>query len=641
MCSVVGCDSWLRNAQRFKLPDDPESRLVWVQFLFEVNRQRLKESSWTDITICSEHFTHDCFDNLTSLPGAVQLTSSAVPSLCIKSEPEEQELPEHPESYQVSAVCKEESDGSASEGVADSHECVSGDCDGEVNQVENLPFHSLDSAAKEEPVETTDTASQYDQPEADEIPSSESEESEPASPAAQESPVPSDASDDFMSDYRQVLQKVANLDIIREKAALLQMKGKCVVNENRLLLLFGRKCPSCGSEVKVEKFTYGLLIVLNRQCLQCEYRHQWKSQFHASIPAGEQLTGGTDVTPLIREIELTDEKRKTATDISEMVAVIDEESDAMDEVSGDEDDADVDEDWDPTNLLDDRLLNDESNEDEDDDDDDLVAGKHTELCSDCGKFFNKQKRHTCEHKIKPYSCNICGKRCVTEAALSSHSRVHDENYEHRCKYCYSPFKTKVDKITHEQTHLSEEKPYKCPECPETFSTNKRRRVHLEVHGGPKQLECHICALPFYRKRALERHLLVHTGERAFKCSVCQRDFNQQSHLKSHMRLHTGERPYKCQHCDKCFNHNVSLKSHVQRYHAFNSDSVDDAGETGQKATDRKKRKRRSTGRPKGRPKRNAAGNLVSGETQVQCSNTKAAKVKAWKTKITRCSDEES
>ena len=340
------------------------------------------------------------------------------------------------------------------------------------------------------------------------------------------------------------------------------------------------------------------------------------------------------------QIELTDEKRKTATGISEMVAVIDEESDTMDEVSGDEDDVDVDEDWDPTNLLDDRLLNDESDED-DDDDDDLVAGKHTELCSDCGKFFNKQKRHTCEHKIKPYSCNICGKRCVTEAALSSHSRVHDENYEHRCKYCYSPFKTKVDKITHEQTHLSEEKPYECPECPETFSTNKRRRVHLEVHGGPKQLECHICALPFYRKRALERHLLVHTGERAFKCSVCQRGFNQQSHLKSHMRLHTGERPYKCQHCDKCFNHNVSLKSHVQRYHASNSDSVDDAGETGQKATDRKKRKRRSTGRPKGRPKRNAAGNLVSEETQVQCSNTKAAKVKARKTKTTRCSDEES
>ena len=93
MCSVVGCDSWRRSAQRYKLPEDPERRLEWVQFLFEVNGQRLKESSWTDITICSEHFTEDCFLIRT---GKVQLKSSAVPSVCIKSEPDEHlESPEH------------------------------------------------------------------------------------------------------------------------------------------------------------------------------------------------------------------------------------------------------------------------------------------------------------------------------------------------------------------------------------------------------------------------------------------------------------------------------------------------------------------------------------------------------------------
>lgn len=127
-------------------------------------------------------------------------------------------------SLKASAVCKEESDGSASESVADSHGHVSRECDEDVKQAENLPFHSLDSAAKvrakttgrptppmtmnlafvrtahcrsmllqlrayiscvtvqEEPVETTDAACQYDQPEADDSPSSESEESEPASP---------------------------------------------------------------------------------------------------------------------------------------------------------------------------------------------------------------------------------------------------------------------------------------------------------------------------------------------------------------------------------------------------------------------------------------------------------------------------
>lgn len=74
--------------QRFRLPEDPERRLEWVLFLFEVNKQRLKESSWTDITICSEHFTDDCFVSL-ALSGSVQLKPGAVPSLWVNTEPEE------------------------------------------------------------------------------------------------------------------------------------------------------------------------------------------------------------------------------------------------------------------------------------------------------------------------------------------------------------------------------------------------------------------------------------------------------------------------------------------------------------------------------------------------------------------------
>nr|XP_043899718.1 uncharacterized protein LOC122780657 isoform X2 [Solea senegalensis] len=88
MCSVVGCDSWRRSAQRFTLPEDPEKRLEWVQFVLEVNGQRLKESSWTDISVCGEHFTHDCLE-YKATSGDVQLKPGAVPSLCIKSDPED------------------------------------------------------------------------------------------------------------------------------------------------------------------------------------------------------------------------------------------------------------------------------------------------------------------------------------------------------------------------------------------------------------------------------------------------------------------------------------------------------------------------------------------------------------------------
>ncbi|XP_039999219.1 transcriptional repressor CTCF-like isoform X4 [Xiphias gladius] len=577
MCSVVGCDSSRRRAQRFKLPEDPERRLEWVQFLAAVNKQRFKESSWTDITICSEHFALDCFVYLAPT-GEVQLTPGAVPSLCLQPEPGEP--------------------GSN----AESPKCV-------------------------ERVETV--ACQCDQPTTCDSPSSCFEESRLTSTAAQGGPVP-----------RSVACSMDTSDTI--------------------LSVYGQMQPK-------------------NQCLQCEYRNQWKSQVNASVPTAEDqhLTGGTGGTP---EATPTDDSG-----VPEIVAVIDEESDPMDETdeSSDQGDMDSDEDWKPVkDLLPTKVLQKESDEETEDDEveeiDDYppIAPKHSQLCTECGRFFNKRRPHTCEHKIKPYSCNICGKRCVSEIALNSHGRIHDENYEHRCKYCHITFKTKVDKTTHEQIHLTQGKPYKCPDCSETFATNKERKIHLEDHRGPKQLKCHICGIEFLWPLSLQRHLAVHTGVKPFKCSVCQRGFNQAGHLKSHMRLHTGERPYKCRHCDKRFNHNVSLKSHVQRYHTSSSgrerkkekinerasdtgdaqgngnkggadselDNVEEEQESEEEVEKeriyRPKKKRKSTGRPIGRPKNYASSNLVLAiQLEGPGSKTKTRKLRAQKR--TQCSHDES
>ncbi|TMS09397.1 hypothetical protein E3U43_002056, partial [Larimichthys crocea] len=242
MCSVVGCESWRRSAQRFRLPEDPDRRLEWVQFLFEVNGQRLKESSWTDITICSEHFTSDCFETMT--PGTVQLKPCVVPSLCIKSEQDEPlESPQYVEP--VETICKRE----------DSNTC--------------------------------------------------------------NSPTDSEESKHILTDCK----KKSTIDLNKEKAALLQMKGKFVVNESCLLQLFCRKCPSCGGKLQLEKVTYGLLIILNQQCLQCDYRYQWKSQVNASVPTEEDQTQ--------QEIPTDDNPRRTV--FSETVTFSDEESDPSDD----------------------------------------------------------------------------------------------------------------------------------------------------------------------------------------------------------------------------------------------------------------------------------------------------------------------
>lgn len=85
------------------------------------------------------------------------------------------------------------------------------------------------------------------------------------------------------------------------------MEGKFVVNESCLLQLFPRKCPSCGCKLQMEKVTCGVLIVLNQQCIQCEYRNQWKSQVNASVPTTEDhhQTGDAEVTPEAQRVGLS------------------------------------------------------------------------------------------------------------------------------------------------------------------------------------------------------------------------------------------------------------------------------------------------------------------------------------------------
>ncbi|KAF3699344.1 Zinc finger protein 813 [Channa argus] len=608
MCSVVGCGSWRRRAERFKLPDDPEKRLEWFQFLFEVNGQRIKESSWTDINICSEHFTEDCFENR-SLCETV-LIPSAVPTLCVISEPDQ-------------------------------------------------PV---------EPVKTTEVACQCNFGASSNLTSC-SDKSKHA------------FTDTITCGHDNEQDRHTNTDLNMEMVAVQQVEGKVVVNENCLLQLFCRKCPLCGSKLQMEKVTKGVLIVLNQQCLQCEYRNQWKSQINASIPAAEdqQLTGGRRVTSKAQKANPTDDSASSKI-VSEILTFNDEESDLSDEgedagKSGMSSDGE----WSPTedNTLAEELRNDSDAETdcEGDEERDLQSPdclRINELCTECGSFFNIQKPHTCEHKIKPFACNICGKRCVTEISLKSHSIIHNETYEHPCKYCHVTFKTRLDKLKHEQIHQDQKAPYKCPDCPLTFATNRKRRVHLGSHRNIKEFKCGVCGITFNDLHHLRRHSVVHTGLKPYKCSVCQRGFNQNTHLKSHMRLHTGERPYKCQHCDKCFNHNVSLKSHVQRYHSASfgrkrkvNKRPSDTGGAGNNGNDRgthsgsdhveeqdseeevqehkkalTKFRRKCTGRPKGRPKGNAACNLdQAGKTKDKPSNTKT--VKAKKLKKTSSSDEAS
>nr|XP_043887306.1 probable serine/threonine-protein kinase kinX isoform X2 [Solea senegalensis] len=248
MCSVVNCDSSRRSVQRYILPEDPEKRLQWVQFVFEVNGQRLKESSCADITICGEHFTHDCFEYAGD-SGFAQLKPSAVPSVCVKSEPEEPELQikvEEPESHikleepESHIKLEEPEPGHVKvegpepdrvklellepvhvkvEEIQQEHVKIEQPKPENVNAPESqivcLPEPEHQNPPEAEPVEPVEFVINSGDTDSDNF----DEVSNPSSIDNPVSPVPSDTSEVSTFDYDQMLQKIENIDVIKENSA--------------------------------------------------------------------------------------------------------------------------------------------------------------------------------------------------------------------------------------------------------------------------------------------------------------------------------------------------------------------------------------------------------------------------------------
>ena len=84
---------------------------------------------------------------------------------------------------------------------------------------------------------------------------------------------------------------------------------------------------------------------------------------------------------------------------------------------------DCDSDWE--NQDSDQLESDDSGDSTGSDlkSDSELPKKVRQLCPECGAFFYTCKPHTCEYKIKPFSCNVCGKRCVDVNSLKLHSAI--------------------------------------------------------------------------------------------------------------------------------------------------------------------------------------------------------------------------
>ena len=217
-------------------------------------------------------------------------------------------------------------------------------------------------------------------------------------------------------------------------------------------------------------------------------------------------------------------------------------------------------------------------------------------CSDCSQTFTSQF-YLNKHLLKSH-----GKRDLTLY----------------CKLCKQDFKfprylNRHKKAVHAETgelHLFEkdtsdmEENFKCPDCKETFITEKiaryhQLRKHTKSEKQPEKVEapksghlfCKLCKYGFRLKKYLDRHKKSVHGdelhlfekedvgqEENFSCTVCNEIFITENSLKYHQsRKHAEETPSNpentCDLCNKVFKASQYLRTHKEMSHSDPKSSI--------------------------------------------------------------------
>lgn len=208
----------------------------------------------------------------------------------------------------------------------------------------------------------------------------------------------------------------------------------------------------------------------------------------------------------------------------------------------------------------------------------LSLKKYKCIQGECLEFFetvDSLLHHvSIEHERPVYICHLCSSTFNSLEDIAAHLQSDNDGCKdsqnklkvYKCSQCDARFR-KSEKLT---LHLLTENHNKiCIHCNKTFASDKRLRLHLQIHRTLKPFQCNICNSSFHMKKYLSTHMLKH-GNRQFKCSVCKYTFKRQDLLQRHMKLHQAKKMLKCPFkdaldCKKEFSRTDKLKSHIKSH----------------------------------------------------------------------------
>lgn len=151
-------------------------------------------------------------------------------------------------------------------------------------------------------------------------------------------------------------------------------------------------------------------------------------------------------------------------------------------------------------------------------------------CSKCPLFFyckeylTRHERNV--HTEAKLECHLCGSLFKLQYQLKEHLKRH-VNRIYQCELCDKNYPRQIDLNIHMRTHTGE-KPFKCSDCEQRFSTATRRSVHFAARHAIEKTKCPHCGLVFEGGKTSRyySHVNMHNGiGMPYKCEMCDSELN--------------------------------------------------------------------------------------------------------------------
>ena len=151
---------------------------------------------------------------------------------------------------------------------------------------------------------------------------------------------------------------------------------------------------------------------------------------------------------------------------------------------------------------------------------DTLVKKQCKLCNFSSHFNSNLTKHMEGHKMRPYTCKLCTRKCETEQELQKHQLCHFKDLKITCQFCDRQFSRSSSLYRHLRNNHN--------------GNGRKRKVGKTIHICPEE-EC--LGKKFPNKHRLNKHISKHNtpklGAVIFTCDDCGKKYNRKDRFKKH------------------------------------------------------------------------------------------------------------